>query len=355
MQYMLGDRLGFRQDHIIEIQGTEAVGKQTIAFRNQLARIDGVEMVSGTNNLPGGSGFFGTTFQPYGTRQSVTGRGIIVDDRFAAILGLEMKEGRFFSQDFPTDSVAVVLNEKAVAALGLKEPVVGTRLSQPNGLFAVPGGPSSVYTVIGVVRDFNYQTLHQAIAPLFFVDVTKFGDVTSLTAVRVKADQVGATLAAIQRTWRQFVPDRPLRYLFLDQQIADQYKSEQTIRRIFTVFSALAILIACIGLLGLAAYATQQRLREISIRKVLGAGGGTIAWMLSIDFLRLVTISALVTFPLAWLAMHAWLQSFVYRIPLSWWIFIVAWALSLAITLLTTGYQAIRAAMTNPVKVLRSE
>jgi putative ABC transport system permease protein len=128
----------------------------------------------------------GRLSKPYGTRQSVTGRGIIVDDRFAAILGLEMKEGRFFSQDFPTDSVAVVLNEKAVAALGLKEPVVGTRLSQPNGLFAVPGGPSSVYTVIGVVRDFNYQTLHQAIAPLFFVDVTKFGDVTSLTAVRVK-------------------------------------------------------------------------------------------------------------------------------------------------------------------------
>jgi putative ABC transport system permease protein len=355
MQYMLGDRLGFRQDHIIEIEGTEAVGNQTNSFRNQLAGIAGVDMVSVTNTLPGGSGFFGTTFQPYGAKQSVTGRGILVDDRFAATLGLEMKEGRFFSQDFPTDSLAIVLNEKAVAALGLKEPAVGSRLTSPDGIFNTPNGPPHVYTVIGVVRDFNYQTLHQAIAPLFFADIARFRDVPTLTAVRVKGDEFGATLAAIERIWRQFVPDRPFQYSFLDQQVADQYKSEQTIRRVFTVFSALAIFIACIGLFGLVAYATQQRLREVSIRKVLGAGTGTIARMLSVDFLRLVTISALVAFPLAWLAMHSWLQGFVYRVSLSWWIFVLAWALSLAITLLTTGYQAVRAAMTNPVKVLRSE
>jgi putative ABC transport system permease protein len=355
MQYMLGNRLGFRQDHIIEIEGTEVVGNQTDAFRNQLAGIAGVEMVSLTNNLPGGSGFFGTTFQPYGAKQSVTGRGIIVDDRFAATLGLEMKEGRFFSQDFPTDSLAIVLNEKAVAALGLREPVAGSRLTSPDGLFNTPPGSPHVYTVIGVVRDFNYQTLHQAIAPLFFGDITKFRNIATLTAVRVKGDEFGATLAAIRHTWRQFAPDHPFHYSFLDQQVADQYKSEQTIRRVFTVFSALAIFIACIGLLGLVAYATQQRLREISIRKVLGAGAGTIVRMLSAGFLRLITISALVAFPLSWLAMHAWLQTFVYRISLSWWIFVLAWALSLAITLLTTGYQAIRASMTNPVKALRSE
>jgi putative ABC transport system permease protein len=355
MQYMLGDRLGFRKDHIIQIERTDLVDKQAGAFRNQLAGIAGVEMVSGTNNLPGGQLFFGTTFQPYGGHQSVTGRGIIVDDKFAALLGLEMKEGRFFSRDFPTDSLAIILNESAVAALGLKEPVVGSRLTSPDGFFNAPDGTPNVYTVIGVVRDFNYQTLHVAIAPLFFGNVAKFGNVTPLTAVRIKGDQFGPTLAAIQKTWRQFVPDRPFHYSFLDQRLADQYKSEQTIRRIFTVFSALAIFIACIGLLGLAAYATQQRIREISIRKVLGAGAGTIAGMLSVDFLRLVTISALVAFPFAWMAMHTWLQSFVYRVGLSWWIFVLAWAASLAITLLTTGYQAIRAAMTNPVNVLRSE
>jgi putative ABC transport system permease protein len=355
MQYMLGDRLGFRKDHIIEIERTDLVDNQTNAFRTQLAGIAGVEMVSGTNNLPGGDGFFGTTFQPDGGHQSVTGRGIIVDDRFAAVLGLEMKEGRFFSREFPTDSLAMVLNERAVAALGLKEPVVGARLTSPDGFFNAPDGKPIVYTVIGVVRDFNYQTLHQAIAPLFFADITKFGNVTNLTAVRVQGDKFSSALAAIGQTWRQFVPGHPFHYSFLDQRVADQYKSEQTIRRVFTVFSALAIFIACIGLLGLAAYATQQRLREISIRKVLGAGAGSIAGMLSVDFLRLVTISAVVAFPIAWMAMHTWLDSFVYRVSLSWWIFILAWALSLGITLLTTGYQAIRAAMTNPVNVLRSE
>ena len=121
MQYMLGDRLGFRKDHVIEIERTDLVGNQTKAFRTQLAGIAGVEMVSGANNLPGGQGFFGTTFEPYGSDQSVTGRGITVDDKFAGVIGLEMKEGRFFSRDFPTDSLAIVLNEKAVAALGLKE------------------------------------------------------------------------------------------------------------------------------------------------------------------------------------------------------------------------------------------
>lgn len=355
MQYVLGDRLGFRKDHIIQIERTDLVGNQTSAFRNQLAAIAGVEIVSGSNNLPGGQLFFGATFQPYAGHQSVTGRGIIVDDHFAALLGLEMKEGRFFSRDFPSDSLAMVLNESAVAALGLKEPVVGSRLTSPDGVFNAPDTTPRVYTVIGVVRDFNYQTLHVAIAPLFFGNAAKFGNITPLTAVRITGDQFGLTLTAIGQTWRQFVPDRPFHFSFLDERLADQYKSEQTIRRIFTVFSGLAIFIACIGLLGLAAYATQQRLREISIRKVLGAGAGTIAGMLSVDFLRLVTISALVAFPFAWMAMHAWLRSFVYRVGLSWWIFVLAWAISITITLLTTGYQAIRAAMTNPVKVLRSE
>jgi putative ABC transport system permease protein len=355
MQFMLGDQLGFKKDHVIEIERTDLVGNQVKAFRNELSGIAGVEMVSGANSMPGGQGFFGTTFQPFGARQSVTGRGIIVDDRFAATLGLGFKEGRFFSRAFATDSLSIVLNERAVEALGLKEPVIGSRLTSPDGIYNAPDGTLNIYTVIGVVKDFHYQTLHQAIAPLFFTNVAKFGDVTSLTAVRVQGDQLSAAIRAIGQTWRHFVNDRPFHYSFLDQRLAEQYKAEETVQKIFTVFSVLSIFIACIGLLGLAAYATQQRMREISIRKVLGAGAGNIVGMLSVDFLRLVTISALVAFPLAWLAMHAWLQSFVYRVSIAWWIFVLAWAISLGITLLTTGYQAIRAALTNPIKALRSE
>ena len=356
MKYMLGDQLGFKKDHIIEIERTDLVaGNQTRAFRNELSGIPGVEKVSGTSILPGGDRFFGITFQPVGSRVSMTGRGIVVDDQFASTLGLQMTEGRFFSREFSTDTLSVVLNERAVSALGLKEPVIGSRLTTTDPGFNAPDGSPYTYTVVGVVKDFHFQTLHQAIAPLVFANVAKFGDVASFTAVRIQGDNFQAAINAIGQTWRQFVKERPFHYSFLDQRLADQYKAEETVQRIFTIFSVLAIFIACIGLLGLAAYATQQRMREISIRKVLGATAGNIVRMLSIDFLRLVTISALVAFPIAWFAMHSWLQSFAYRVDLSWWVFLLAWAISLVISLITISFQAIKAALSNPVKTLRSE
>ena len=155
MQYMLGDQLGFKKDHIIEIEHSDLVGNQVKAFRNELAGIAGVEMVSGANSMPGGQGFFGTTFQPFGARQSVTGRGIIVDDRFADTLGLGFKEGRFYTRAFATDSLSIGLNERAVEALGWKEPVIGSRLTSPDGIYNAPDGTPNIYTVIGVVKDFH--------------------------------------------------------------------------------------------------------------------------------------------------------------------------------------------------------
>lgn len=355
MGYMLGDKLGFSKDHVIEIERTDLIDAKTLAFRNELVGIAGVEKIGGTSSMPGEAGFFGISWQPVGSKESMTGRGIVADATFAETLGLSIKEGRFFDKSFPTDSLGVVLNEKAVAALGLKEPVVGARLTTTSEfLNAKPDSPYT-YTVIGVVRDFHYQSLHQAINPLVFTNAAKFGDVTGVTAVRIQGDNFATAISAIEQRWRQFVPDHPFHYSFLDQTLAAQYRPEQTLQRIFTVFSALAIFIACIGLLGLAAYATQQRIREICIRKVLGARVGTIVRLLSRDFIRLVTISALVAFPLAWLAMHSWLQGFAYRVELSWWIFVLAWVVSLAITLLTIGFQAMRAAAVNPVTILRSE
>ena len=355
MAFMLGDRLGFAKDHVIEIDRTDLLDKKTLAFHNELAGISGVGKVAGASSMPGDPGFFGIAWQPVGSRESMTGRGIVVDDQFAATLGLTLKEGRFFSRAYPLDSLAVVLNEKAVTALGLKEPVIGARLTTTAGGFNPRPDSFYTYTVVGVVQDFHYQTLHQAIAPLVFANAAKFGNATGVTAVRVKGDNLRSTLTAMEQRWREFVPDHPFHYRFLDQTLAAQYRGEQTLQRIFTVFSALAIFIACIGLLGLAAYATQQRIREICIRKVLGAGAGTILGLLSRDFIRLVTLSALVAFPLAWLAMHSWLQGFAYRVGLDAWIFLLAWVISLVITLITIGFQAIRAAGVNPVTILRSE
>lgn len=355
MRYMLGDKLGFTLDRVLEIQRSDLLGDKIRAFREELAGIPGVAHISGASTLPGDSRFFGVAWEPIGSRESMTGRGIIVDDQFAATLGLTVKEGRFFSRAFARDSLAVVLNEAAVTALGLKEPVVGTQLQSTSPLYNPRPDTFLHYTVVGVVKDFHFQTLHQAIAPLVITNAEKFGGVTGLTAVRIAGGDLGATTRAIARIWKQFEPERAFRYTFLEESLAAQYTTEETLQRIFSVFSLLAIFIGCIGLLGLAAYATQQRMREMSIRKVLGARAGSIVGLLSKDFIRLVSISAIVAFPVAWLAMHAWLQSFVYRVALSWWIFVLAWLLCLLITLITISFQAIRAAATNPVKVLRSE
>ncbi len=354
MQYVLGDKLGFKKDHIIEIRNTNLLANQTQAFKNELAGISGVENTSGATSLPGQNGFFGISFQAEGSKESMTGRGVIVDDAFASLLDIRVKEGRFFSKAFLTDSLAVVLNEKAVTELGLKNPI-GARLTTTTAFFNGPGGAPNFYTVVGVIKDFHYQSLHQQIEPLVFANASKFGNISPVTAVRIKADNFAGALNSIERKWSQFVPSHPFHYEFLDRSLANQYQAEQTLQRIFTIFSILAIFIACMGLLGLAAFATQLRVREISIRKILGANMGSIVAMLSKDFLRLIAIAAVLAFPLAWWGMHTWLQNFVYRTDMAWWIFALAGSIAALIALLTISFQAIRAAIANPVKSLRTE
>jgi len=209
--------------------------------------------------------------------------------------------------------------------------------------------------VVGVVKDFHYHSLHEPISPLVINNSKRFGGRSGLMALRIQGDNFKASLASIGNVWKKFVKEKPFNYYFLDRSLADQYKAEQTTQRIFTIFSGLAIFIACIGLLGLAAYATQQRTREISIRKVLGASEGSIITMLSKDFVKLVLLSSAIAFPIAWWGMNKWLQDFAYRVNVGWWIFIVAGVTALLIALFTVSTQALKAAFTNPVKNLRSE
>ncbi|MBS1934475.1 MAG: ABC transporter permease, partial [Bacteroidetes bacterium] len=352
MKYMLGDKLGFRKDHIIEIERADLLKDKSKSFNDEVAKIAGVEVVSNCSSFPGESGFFGSAFQEMNSKQPLTGRAVIVDDQFSKILDLQLKEGRFFSKEFATDSLALVLNEKAVAEMGLKKPI-GAKITSPD--FNGPNGEEIVYTVIGVAKDFHYQSLHQKIEPLVFVNTEKFRGAMATTGVRIKADDFKQAIASIENVWKNFVPEHPFHYNFLDKTLADQYKTEQTTQRVFTIFSVLAIFIACIGLLGLAAYATQLRVREISIRKVLGASVGGIVSMLSKDFLKLIIISAVVAFPIAWWGMHKWLESFAYRTSISWWVFLLAGVIAAFIALVTISFQAIKAAVANPVKTLRSE
>ena len=354
MNFMLGSQLGFKKDHIITIQRADLLDKQTKAFKNELLALHGVEMVSSNSSMPGGQGFFGVSFLPESSKESVTGRGLFTDDKYASLLNLELKEGRYFSKDFGTDSLAVVINEKAVYELNLKNPL-GARITSPENFYNAPDGTPYLYTVVGVVKNFHFQTMEQQVAPLFITNTSRFNDVSGLLAVRVKSANFNTTIASIENTWKKFVPQNPFHYAFLDQTVADQYHTEETARKVFTTFSLLAIFIACIGLLGLAAFTTQQRTREISIRKVLGASIGSIIAMLSKDFLRLVLIASLIAFPLAWLGLHKWLQSFAYRVNMSWWVFIAAALLATLIALLTISFQAIKAALANPVEALRAE
>ena len=354
MGYMLGEKIGFRKDHVIIVERTDLLDKQSRTFKDELAKIAGVESVSGTSAMPGQENFFGISYQQENAKDQVTGRGIFVDDHYDKVLGLELKEGRFFSKDFSTDSLAIILNEKAVTDLGLKNPV-GQRLKTPDGFLNAPDGSPYLYTVIGVVKDFHFQSLHQKIAPLFINNTAKFGDVSGATAVRIKGDNFKDAVASVENTWKKFVKDRPFHYTFLDHTLAKQYHGEQTTQKIFTIFSMLAIFIACIGLLGLAAYTTQQRIKEISVRKVLGASAGNIVAMLSKDFLKLVLIASLIAFPVAWWGMHKWLQDFEYKLNISWWVFVVAALSAALVALFTISFQAIKAAYANPVKNLRTE
>ena len=354
MKYMLGNKLGFKKDHVIVVERTDLVNNQFAAFKNELLGISGVESASGTNTMPGNQNFFGTTWQQVGSKSPMTGRGMVVDEDYNKTLGIELKEGRFFSKEFSTDTLSVVLNEKAVHELGLAK-AIGSQLTSPTDFFNGPGGAVYTYTVIGVVKDFHYHSLHEPISPLVIINSKRFGGRSGLMALRISGDNFTSSLARIESVWKKFVKEKPFNYYFLDRSLADQYKAEQTTQRIFTIFSGLAIFIACIGLLGLAAYATQQRTREISIRKVLGASESSIVAMLSKDFVKLVLISSAIAFPVAWWGMNKWLQDFAYRVNVGWWIFIAAGVAALLIALFTVSTQALKAAFTNPVKNLRAE
>jgi len=354
MRYMTSDQLGFTKDHVIIIQRTDLLADKTKSFKNELLKIPGIEKISGASSLPGVQNFFGVSWLKQGATVPMVGRGIFTDDYHAETLGLQIIEGRYFSKDFPTDSLAIVLNERAVMELGL-EKAVGTRLTSPDQFFNGQDGTPYTYTVIGVVKDFHYQSLHKPITPLVFTNATRFNDVLGMTAVRVKAGNFKEAVQSIESKWKEFVKDRPFQYAFLDKTVEEQYLAEATSQKIFSFFSSLAIFIACIGLLGLAAYATQQRMREISIRKVLGASAGNIVQMLSKDFMKLVLVAALIAFPVAWFFMHKWLEDFAYRIDISLWVFALAGFLAVLIALLTISFQAIKAAVSNPVRTLRAE
>jgi putative ABC transport system permease protein len=209
--------------------------------------------------------------------------------------------------------------------------------------------------VIGVMEDFHFESMHQKIVPLLFLVPGASRTYYGSLSVNISGNNIPSTLRDIEKTYKSYLPEIPFQSGFLNERYNKLYESEQQQGSLFSIFSAIAIFIACLGLFGLSAFAITQRIKEIGIRKVLGATTGSIVTLLSTDFLKLVIIASVIAFPVAWYVMNTWLQDFAYRINIPWWAFVLAGILAVCITLFTISFQAIKAAMANPVKSLRSE
>lgn len=346
MHFILNRKAGFDKDQVMILQSTNTLGDPNIkSFKTELTRIAAVKSASISDYLPvSGTSRNGNAFFKEGRQKidpAVLGQIWQVDDTYLPTLGIKLVEGRNFSFEMASDTSgrSAIINQKMVKALGLQHPI-GASISD-NGTF----------TVIGVIEDFNYESLKSEIQPVML----HFGISNSMMTVKLRGGDMQSGINQVTALWKTYSPNQPIRYTFLDDAFTAMYNDVTRMGKIFTSFAVLAIIIACLGLFALSAFLAEQRSKEIGIRKVLGASVQGITTLLSLDFVKLVVIAILIASPIAWWAMHQWLQSFVYRISISWWMFAIAGLGALLIALLTVSFQSIKAALANPVKSLRSE
>jgi len=344
-QYILHKKIGFSKDQVLLIQGTNTLENRTLSFKNELLKSADIKDVTISDFLPvSGTKRDGNTFYKEGRMKEdigVSSQKWRVDYDYIKTMGMQIIEGRNFSREMRSDSGATIINKTMAEKLGLKN-AIGQRIV--NGW--------ETWTVIGVVEDFNFESMRQSVDPLCMI----LGNNTStIVAAKIKSANTKAAISYISSVWKGFAPNQPIRYTFLDESFANMYADVERTGSIFTTFAVLAIIIACLGLFALSAFMAEQRNKEIGIRKVLGASVSGITTMLSKDFVKLVFVSIVVASPIAWWAMTKWLQDFAYRVPISWWMFCVAGLAAIIIALITISFQSIRAALMNPVKTLRAE
>ena len=356
INFMQNKKLGIDAEHVLTVPlANNEIADKFEQLRTVLQENPNILHVAATNNpLPARVSNW-REYDLEGREEDVMIPTMVVTHDFFATLKTDFIAGRDFERTFGTDDrEAYILNESAAKFLELEAPL-GTAL---NGrIYDGTTWGRKQAKIIGVVRDFHFQSLHQVISSLFLVHHQRSFSpgVDNLVTVRLSPPDFQRTLQSIEGIWKTFQPETPFRYAFLDQEWADLYEKEMTTRQVFGLFSMLAIFIACLGLLALAAFTAERRTKEIGIRKVLGATTGGIVGLLSRDFLKLVLAAILIASPFAWYAMDKWLQDFAYRIKIEWWVFVLAGAVSIAIAFLTVSFQSIRAALTNPVDSLKSD
>lgn len=343
MNFILNKKIGFDKEQVLLIQGTGTLGSQVVTFANELREAPEVVEVSAGDYLPvRGSKRNGNGFWNEGRKNidpTVASQFWRVDQYYLNTLGIKLVEGRNFNRDIASDSSAIIINQKMAKELGGN--MLGKRITNYAGL----------WTVIGVVEDFHYESLREDIRPLGMA----LGVEGSVLAIKLKADDMSASIQTIDDIWKKFAPHQPIRFSFLDDRYAAMYSDVQRMGKIFTSFSILAIVVACLGLFALSAFMVEQRSKEISVRLVLGASVKSVFQLLTWDFLRLVLISIVIAAPISWYMMTRWLEDYAYRTTIGWDVFVVAGATSVLIALLTVSFQSIKAAVMSPVVGLRSE
>lgn len=349
LYYIQNKPLGFNKNQIVVLQNNRGFQHSFQAFKSALLTNSSVVEVGRSSRIPSGRLLdsegsqinLGNALAP----STADIKNVRVDAGFIPTYNIPLMQGRNFNNIPGGDTTSFILNQAAVRALGIQsnKEAIGKPFKY---------GPREGL-IVGVMNDFNFESLHQRILPLVLLMSKEENDYGRISIKITGNTQQG--LQHIEATWKKYLPEVPFDYTFLDNRFADLYQAEQQQQLIFSTFAGIAIFIACLGLFGLSAFTITQRVKEIGIRKVLGASIGSIVGLLSKDFLLLVALSAIIAFPVTWFAMQNWLSDFAYRIDISWWIFIVAAAIALLIAFITISAQTIKAALANPVKSLRSE
>ncbi|MFM8834703.1 MAG: ABC transporter permease [Cytophagales bacterium] len=354
MEFIRKKDLGFSHEQILVVDQAFRLDKKTEAFKNELKKIPEVMAVAGTSSRIGNrNDVFGQMFQPYGSNEVLTVKSIVLDDEFTELIKFNLLEGRSFSKN-TNDSLHILLNESAVKTLGLTDPI-GGKLSNAD-LFRGDSVRDAQrhFIIVGVVKNFHFQSLHDEITPLVMFNREVFGKQSGIGFLAVKLKkQSPEVVSQIESIWKQLVPEFAFHYEYLDKNLEHGYKEEAKAEQMYTIFSGLAIIIAGVGLFGLSAYSASLRTKEIGIRKVLGSSVAGIVILLSKEFATLVAFAFLLSVPLAWWMMNEWLKGFAYHINLGFSAFILAGFIAFIIAWLTVSYQSVKAAIQSPVKSLK--
>jgi putative ABC transport system permease protein len=350
MRYIGEKDLGYKREHMLILNHIDQLGERVEPLKNKLQQVTGVDNATVTGFLP--VNYYRTSDTFFSTpsvdiKDAISVQKWVVDEDYISTMGMQLTEGRNFSENSASDTLAVILNESAAKFLGY-ENIMDKKIYR---LKDEATRTTTEYHVIGIVKDFNFSSLREQVRPLLMMYGSNNGGMT----LKINTSDIQGLVSSIESQWKSIAPDLPFEYRFMDDDFDNLYKGERKIAELITIFTSMSILISCLGLFGLATFMAEQRTKEIGIRKVLGASVTGITTLLSKDFLKLVLVAVAIATPVAYYVTNQWLQGFAYRISLEWWVFACAGLLAIGIALVTVSFQAIRAAVANPVKSLRSE